>query len=48
MGGGRIMSDGAPADVLTTESCGPVYAVELASGRTSRGSLAIEAYLPTG
>jgi iron complex transport system ATP-binding protein len=48
MGGGGIMSDGAPADVLTTEKCGPVYAVELASGRTSRGSLAIEAYLPTG
>jgi iron complex transport system ATP-binding protein len=48
MGLGRIVADGSPADVLTTERCGPVYAVELASGLTSRGSLAIEAYLPNG
>jgi iron complex transport system ATP-binding protein len=46
MGAGRIVSDGAPDEVLVTETCGPVYGVELARGRTSRGSLAIEAFLP--
>ena len=45
MGEGRIVADGIPEDVLTTERCGPVYGVKLATGQTSRGSLAIEAYL---
>jgi iron complex transport system ATP-binding protein len=46
MGEGRIVADGEPGEVLTTERCGPVYAVALATGQTSRGSLAIEAFLP--
>ncbi len=45
MGGGAIVADGEPDTVLTTAHCGPAYGVELAHGRTSRGSLAIEAFL---
>jgi iron complex transport system ATP-binding protein len=45
MSGGAIVADGPPDAVLTTAQCGPAYGVELAHGRTSRGSLAIEAFL---
>ncbi len=45
MGAGAIVADGPPQAVLTTAHCGPTYGVSLAHGRTSRGSLAIEAFL---
>ena len=45
MGGGAIVADGLPDAVLTTAHCGPAYGVELAHGRTSRGSLTVEAFL---
>ncbi len=45
MGEGAIVADGPPQAVLTTAHCGPTYGVSLAHGRTSRGSLAIEAFL---
>jgi len=45
MSEGEIIADGTPDEVLTTAHCGPAYGVELAHGRTSRGSLTIEAFL---
>jgi iron complex transport system ATP-binding protein len=47
MGQGTVLADGLPPEVLTSERCGPAYGVALASGRTTRGSMVIEAYLPT-
>lgn len=46
LGNGRLIADGAPDDLLVSDDCARVYGVGLASGRTSRGSLALEAYLP--
>lgn len=43
---GRIVAAGPPAHVLTDGPCGDAYGVSLATGVTSRGSLAIEAFLP--
>jgi iron complex transport system ATP-binding protein len=43
---GHVVAAGPPAEVLTSPLCGHTYGVALATGATSRGSLAIEAYLP--
>ncbi|KJV10224.1 hypothetical protein VZ95_06395 [Elstera litoralis] len=47
LGAGRLIADGPPDALLVSDACAQVYGVGLASGRTSRGSLALEAYLPT-
>ncbi|HEV7264469.1 MAG TPA: ABC transporter ATP-binding protein [Falsiroseomonas sp.] len=46
MDGGRVVADGAPAEVFHDPVCGRTYGVSLAAETSRRGTLLIEAALP--
>jgi iron complex transport system ATP-binding protein len=46
MRSGKILADGAPAEILALPEIGETYRVETVLERTSRGELYVDARLP--